>query len=62
MDGTNTNIGINLRGLRKFHQFIHSYGRKTNNIYYTVLLPIRKNDIVQSKCNFSVFVQSIQLG
>lgn len=37
------------------------YGRETNDIYYTALLPIKKLDIVKSKCLLLVLAQIAQL-
>jgi hypothetical protein len=37
------------------------YGRETNDVCYTVLLPIRKDDVVKAKCLLMVSVQLVQL-
>lgn len=37
------------------------YGRETNDIYYTALLPVKKRDIVKSKCALVVLAQVAQL-
>ena len=37
------------------------YGRETNDIYYTALLPIKKRDTVKSKCLLAVLAQLSQL-
>ena len=37
------------------------YGRETNDIYYTALLPVKKRDIVKSKCTLIVVAQMAQL-
>ena len=38
-----------------------TYGRETNDIYYTALLPVTKRDIVKSKCALVVVAQIAQL-
>lgn len=37
------------------------YGRETNDIYYTVLLPVKKQDTVKAKCLLVVLAQMTQL-
>ncbi|HPZ51499.1 MAG TPA: ABC-2 transporter permease [Clostridia bacterium] len=37
------------------------YGRETNDIYYTALLPVRKTDIVKAKCLVFVLAQMTQI-
>lgn len=37
------------------------YGRETNDIYYTVLLPVKKQDTVKAKCSLVLLVQLTQL-
>lgn len=37
------------------------YGRETNDIYYTALLPVKKQDTVKSKCLLLVLAQIAQL-
>lgn len=37
------------------------YGRETNDIYYTALLPVKKRDTVKSKCLLLVLSQMTQL-
>ncbi|MBE6905346.1 MAG: ABC-2 transporter permease [Ruminococcaceae bacterium] len=37
------------------------YGRETNDIYYTALLPVKKRDIVKAKCLLMVLAQMTQL-
>lgn len=37
------------------------YGRETNDIYYTVLLPVQKRDAVKAKCLLMVLAQMTQL-
>ena len=37
------------------------YGRETNDIYYTALLPVKKSDIVKSKCLLLAVMQTVQL-
>lgn len=37
------------------------YGRETNDIYYTALLPVRKQDTVRSKCWLVVLAQMTQM-
>ena len=37
------------------------YGRETNDIYYTALLPVKKRDTVKSKCMLMVLAQLAQL-
>lgn len=37
------------------------YGRETNDIYYTALLPVKKRDTVKSKCLLMVLAQMTQL-
>lgn len=37
------------------------YGRETNDIYYTALLPVKKSDTVRSKCGLMVLAQMVQL-
>lgn len=37
------------------------YGRETNDIYYTALLPVKKRDTVKSKCLLVVLVQVMQI-
>lgn len=37
------------------------YGRETNDIYYTALLPVRKRDTVKAKCLLMVLAQMTQL-
>lgn len=37
------------------------YGRETNDIYYTALLPVKKRDIVKSKCFLLVVAQMAQV-
>lgn len=37
------------------------YGRETNDIYYTALLPVKKSDTVLSKCWLMVLAQMAQL-
>lgn len=37
------------------------YGRETNDIYYTTLLPVKKQDTVKAKCLLMVLSQMIQL-
>ena len=37
------------------------YGRETNDIYYTALLPIKKSEVVKSKCLLIVLVQITQM-
>lgn len=37
------------------------YGRETNDIYYTALLPVRKRDTVKAKCMLIVLAQMTQL-
>jgi len=37
------------------------YGRETNDIYYTALLPVRKKDTVKAKCLLLVLAQMTQL-
>lgn len=37
------------------------YGRETNDIYYTALLPVKKRDVVKSKCLLLVVAQIAQL-
>lgn len=38
-----------------------TYGRETNDIYYTALLPVTKRDIVKSKCALVILAQIAQL-
>ena len=38
-----------------------TYGREINDIYYTALLPVKKRDIVKSKCTLVVLAQMAQL-
>lgn len=38
-----------------------TYGRETNDIYYTALLPVKKRDIVKSKFALVVLSQVVQL-
>lgn len=38
-----------------------TYGRETNDIYYTALLPVKKRDIVKSKFALVVLSQIVQL-
>lgn len=37
------------------------YGRETNDIYYTALLPVQKRDTVKAKCLLMVLAQMTQL-
>lgn len=37
------------------------YGRETNDIYYTALLPVKKRDTVKTKCLLMVLAQMTQL-
>ncbi|HWR19089.1 MAG TPA: ABC-2 transporter permease [Clostridia bacterium] len=37
------------------------YGRETNDIYYTSLLPVKKRDIVKAKCMLIVLAQIAQI-
>lgn len=37
------------------------YGRETGDIYYTALLPVKKRDVVKSKCLLMALVQLTQL-
>ena len=37
------------------------YGRETNDIYYTALLPVKKRDTVKAKCLLMVLAQMMQL-
>lgn len=37
------------------------YGRETNDIYYTTLLPVKKSDTVKAKIMLVILVQMIQL-
>lgn len=37
------------------------YGRETNDIYYTSLLPVKKSDTVKAKCLLMVLAQMTQL-
>ncbi|EOH94704.1 ABC-2 transporter permease [Enterococcus pallens] len=37
------------------------YGRETNDIYYTALLPVRKRDTVKAKCLLVVLAQLVQM-
>lgn len=37
------------------------YGRETNDIYYTALLPVKKKDTVKAKCLLLVLAQMTQL-
>jgi hypothetical protein len=37
------------------------YGRETNDLYYTALLPVKKRDIVKSKCALVVLAQAAQV-
>jgi len=37
------------------------YGRETNDIYYTSLLPVKKRDTVKAKCMLMVLAQMTQL-
>lgn len=37
------------------------YGRETNDIYYTALLPVQKRDTVKAKCLLVVVAQMVQL-
>ena len=37
------------------------YGRETNDIYYTALLPVKKRDTVKAKCLLMVLAQMAQL-
>jgi len=37
------------------------YGRETNDIYYTALLPVKKRDTVKAKCMLLVLVQMAQI-
>lgn len=37
------------------------YSRETNDIYYTALLPVKKSDVVKSKCALMAFSQLVQL-
>lgn len=37
------------------------YGRETNDVYFTALLPVKKRDVVKSKCALMVFTQMAQL-
>ncbi len=37
------------------------YGRETNDIYYTALLPVKKRDTVKAKCLLMVLAQTAQL-
>ncbi len=37
------------------------YGRETNDIYYTALLPVQKKDTVKAKCLLMVLAQMTQL-
>ena len=37
------------------------YGRETNDIYYTALLPVKKRDVVRAKCLLLVLTQMIQI-
>ncbi|MFZ7101774.1 MAG: ABC-2 transporter permease [Peptococcaceae bacterium] len=37
------------------------YGRETNDIYYTALLPVKKRDTVKAKCLLMVLAQMTQL-
>ena len=37
------------------------YGRETNDIYYTALLPVRKRDTVKAKCLLVVLAELIQM-
>ncbi|NLA57672.1 MAG: ABC-2 transporter permease, partial [Firmicutes bacterium] len=37
------------------------YGRETNDIYYTALLPVKKRDTVKAKCLLLVLAQMTQL-
>ncbi|HEY8421398.1 MAG TPA: ABC-2 transporter permease [Thermoclostridium sp.] len=37
------------------------YGRETNDIYYTALLPVKKRDTVKAKCMLLVLAQMAQL-
>lgn len=37
------------------------YGRETNDIYYTALLPVKKRDTVKAKCLLLVLAQMAQL-
>lgn len=38
------------------------YGRETNDIYYTALLPVNRRDIVRAKCGLLVLAQLTQLA
>lgn len=38
-----------------------TYGRETNDLYYTALLPVKKRDIVKAKCLLFVAAQVVQL-
>ncbi|HHV28056.1 ABC-2 transporter permease [Acetivibrio mesophilus] len=38
------------------------YGRETNDIYYTSLLPVKKRDTVKAKCLLMVLAQMTQLS
>ncbi|ROR25905.1 ABC-2 family transporter [Mobilisporobacter senegalensis] len=38
------------------------YGRETNDIYYTALLPVKKRDTVKAKCLLMVLAQLAQLA
>ena len=38
-----------------------TYGRETNDLYYTSLLPVKKRDIVKSKCLLFMLAQMVQL-
>ena len=37
------------------------YGRETNDIYYTALLPVKKSDVVKAKCLLLAVMQTAQL-
>lgn len=37
------------------------YGRETNDIYYTALLPVKKRDTVKAKCMLTALAQMAQL-
>ena len=37
------------------------YGRETNDIYYTALLPVKKSDTVKAKFLLVIFAQMIQI-
>ena len=37
------------------------YGRETNDIYYTALLPVKKRDTVKAKCLLMILAQMTQL-